>query len=212
LIEPGQTALAVAKRVAKRDILGLNRVRTAGIHYTKLRPPPEPQASSARRVGSGFMISRGSSKTRRWSDVPSRERPRSDAPGTLPDKTVALVVDDNLDARTVFSVYLRAVGCEVFTANDGRAAVEKATHLLPDVIVMDLAMPRVDGWEAIRRLRASSWTRKIPIIAVSAVPLSRETAFHAGCSAYLTKPCDPQILWAQIRSLLKLPESGPTFT
>jgi CheY-like chemotaxis protein len=125
------------------------------------------------------------------------------------EKPVVLIADDDLDARTVFSVYLRAVGCEAFTANDGRMAIEKATQLLPDVIVMDLAMPRVDGWEAIRRLRASSWTRQIPIIAVSAVPMSRDEAFAAGCSAYLTKPCDPLVLWAQIRTLLKLPDVGP---
>lgn len=122
-----------------------------------------------------------------------------------------LVVDDDPDARTIYSLYLRATGCDVFTANDGRAAIEKATDLLPDVIVMDLAMPRVDGWEAIRRLRESSWTRQIPIVAVSAVPVSRQTAFEAGCDAYLTKPCEPQVLWSQIRALLKLPPRDPAF-
>jgi CheY-like chemotaxis protein len=75
---------------------------------------------------------------------------------------------------------------------------------------MDLAMPRVDGWEAIRRLGESSWTREIPIIAVSAVAVSRETAFNAGCKAYLTKPCEPHVLWAQIRVLLKLPQTTPS--
>jgi CheY-like chemotaxis protein len=120
-----------------------------------------------------------------------------------------LVVDDDPDCRMIFSTYLRAMGCDVFTANDGRAGVEKATDLLPDLIVMDLAMPRVDGWEAIRRLHESSWTRQIPIIAVSAVPVSRETAFDAGCSAYLTKPCEPYVLWAQIRAILKLPQTAP---
>ena len=154
------------------------------------------------------MVSRGTSKARRWSDHRRRERPRRDTRGILSEKTVVLVADDDLDARTIFSLYLRAMGCEAFTANDGRVAVEKATELLPDVIVMDLAMPRLDGWEAIRRLRESSWTRQIPIIAVSAVPVSRETAFDAGCSAYLTKPCEPQVLWAQIRTLLKLPDSS----
>ncbi len=103
-----------------------------------------------------------------------------------------LVVDDDFDARSIFSFYLRAVGCNVFVASDGRSALDKADELAPDVIVMDLAMPRLDGWEAIRRLRQSSWTREIPIIAVSAVPLSRETAFEAGCDVYLTKPCEPK--------------------
>jgi CheY-like chemotaxis protein len=103
---------------------------------------------------------------------------------------------------------LRAKGCDVFTAKDGREALEKANDLWPDVIVMDLAMPHVDGWEAIRRLNESSWTREIPIVAVSAVPYSRQTALAAGCDAYLAKPCDPQTLWTQVRTLLGLPDSG----
>ena len=89
--------------------------------------------------------------------------------------------------------------------------MQKARELLPDIIIMDLAMPRVDGWEAMRQLNASSWTRDIPIIAVSAVPMSREEAFAAGCDAYLAKPCDPQVLWSQICALLKIGGApGPT--
>ncbi|PWT82951.1 MAG: response regulator [Blastocatellia bacterium] len=123
---------------------------------------------------------------------------------TRDQKPIVLVADDDVDARTIYSTYLRAVGCAVFTANDGRRAVEKADELTPDIIVMDLAMPRVDGWEAIRRLRHSSWTCEIPIIVLSAVPMSRETAFDAGCDAYLTKPCEPTVLWTQICKLLQL--------
>jgi len=121
------------------------------------------------------------------------------------ERPVVLVVDDDLDARTIYSTYLRAMGCDVFTADDGRPAIDKAVDLLPDIIVMDLAMPRLNGWEAIRQLHQSSWTQLIPIIAVSAVPVSRQTAFDAGCDAYLTKPCEPQVLWSQIRALLRLP-------
>jgi two-component system cell cycle response regulator DivK len=122
-----------------------------------------------------------------------------------PEKPVVLVVDDDSDCRAIYAMHLRSAGCEVFTANDGRAAVEKTNALRPDIIVMDLAMPRVDGWAAIRVLHESSWTRQIPIIAVSALPTGRDTAFEAGCDAYLSKPCDPQILWSQIRALLRLP-------
>jgi two-component system, cell cycle response regulator DivK len=121
------------------------------------------------------------------------------------ERPLVLVVDDDLDARTIYSTYMRAMGCDVFTADDGRPAIDKAVDLLPDIIVMDLAMPRVNGWEAIRRLRESSWTQLIPIIAVSAVPVSRDTAFESGCDAYLTKPCEPLVLWSQIRALLRLP-------
>jgi two-component system cell cycle response regulator DivK len=121
------------------------------------------------------------------------------------DRPVVLVVDDDPDARAIYATYLRAMGCEVFTANDGRSAIEKSTALLPDIILMDLAMPRLDGWEAIRQLNQSSWTRRIPVVAISAVPESRHTAFQAGCSAYLSKPCEPQVVWAQICGILKLP-------
>ena len=139
-------------------------------------------------------------------------RPRLPIPATRsrvhPEKPVVLVVDDDSDCRTIYAMHLRSAGCEVFTANDGRAAVDKTNDLRPDIIVMDLAMPRVDGWEAIRRLHDSSWTREIPIIAVSAVPTARDTAFEAGCDAYLAKPCDPQVLWSQIRALLRLPHAS----
>jgi len=157
------------------------------------------------------MASRGSPRARRTSDAARRrEQLAGPKPVARAEKPVVLVVDDDPDARMIFSTYLRAMGCDVFTANDGRAGVEKATDLLPDIIVMDLAMPRVDGWEAIRRLCESSWTREIPVVAVSAVPVSRETAFNAGCKAYLTKPCEPHVLWAQIRVLLKLPQTTPS--
>jgi len=101
-------------------------------------------------------------------------------------------------------MFVRAQGCDVVTARDGLEALEKADELWPDLIVLDLAMPRLDGWEAMRRLNRSSWTRKIPIVAVSAVPLSRDEAFAAGCEAYLAKPVDPQVLWLQIVAMLKL--------
>jgi CheY-like chemotaxis protein len=114
------------------------------------------------------------------------------------------VVDDDRDARTIYSMFVRAQGCDVVTARDGLEALEKADELWPDLIVLDLAMPRLDGWEAMRRLNRSSWTRKIPIVAVSAVPLSRDEAFAAGCEAYLAKPVDPQVLWLQIVAMLKL--------
>jgi two-component system, cell cycle response regulator DivK len=115
-----------------------------------------------------------------------------------------LVADDDPDARWIFAACLRSKGFVVFTANDGRGAIEKAKSLGPDIIVMDLAMPRVDGFEAIRRLRESSWTRRIPIIAISAVPLSQDQALAAGCDAYLAKPVEPEALWLQIMSMLRL--------
>ena len=115
-----------------------------------------------------------------------------------------LVVDDDPDARGIYSTYLRAKGFVVFTANDGRGAIDKTKSLGPDIVVMDLAMPRVDGFEAIRRIRESSWTRRVPIIAVSAVPMTQDLALEAGCDAYLAKPVPPEALWRQICSMLRL--------
>src|SRR4029450_13359061 len=115
-----------------------------------------------------------------------------------------LVVDDDPDARGIYSSYLRMKGFVVFTGVDGRVAIDKAMNLGPDIIVMDLAMPRVDGFEAIRKIRASSWTRRIPIIDISAVPRSQEMALSAGCDAYLAKPVDPEALRLQIMSIDRL--------
>src|SRR5579872_2603863 len=92
-----------------------------------------------------------------------------------------LVVDDDEDARTIYSTYLAHVGCDVRTASDGRSAIDAVTRWAPDVIVMDLAMPNVDGWTASKRLKASPTTRYIPIIALSAVQMGREGARAAGC-------------------------------
>lgn len=114
-----------------------------------------------------------------------------------------LVIDDDRDTRRIYSEYLRMKGWVVFTATDGRSGLDKASDLSPDVIVLDLAMPRVDGWTALKHLRSSSWTEQIPVVIVSALTAARDEAFHAGCDAYLTKPCPPEVLSLQIRSLLR---------
>jgi two-component system cell cycle response regulator DivK len=119
-----------------------------------------------------------------------------------------LVVDDDLDARTIYRDYLRAMGCRVITACDGEMAITKTSRERIDLIVMDLAMPRMDGWTATRVLRQSASTRWLPIIALTAVPTSRDTARKAGCNAYLAKPCLPELLWWEVRVLLGLNESG----
>jgi CheY-like chemotaxis protein len=125
---------------------------------------------------------------------PGAERPR------------VLVADDDPGFCSIQALYLRASGCMVFTAHDGHA-LEQASVLLPDVIMMNLRIGSLDGCEVARRLSESSSTRRIPVIAVAADPSSRASAFEAGFAAYLTKPCAPQICWAQIRALLRLPES-----
>jgi two-component system cell cycle response regulator DivK len=113
-----------------------------------------------------------------------------------------LVVDDDPDARTMYRRYLKHAGCKVRTARDGRAAIEKVHRRAPDVIVMDLAMPKFDGWTASRWLKGSPATAHIPIIALSGLPTSREDARAVGCDAFLAKPCMLGLLLWEIRALL----------
>jgi two-component system, cell cycle response regulator DivK len=124
---------------------------------------------------------------------------RAGRPGRRP---LVLVVDDDRDARVIYRQYLRAMGCRVVTASDGALAIEKATRWRPDVIVMDLSMPHVDGWTATKRLRQQRATRHIPIVALTAAPTARRSAHAAGCDAFLAKPCLPELLWWEVRALL----------
>ncbi len=119
-----------------------------------------------------------------------------------------LIADDDADSRLIYSDFLRAQGWTVFTAADGRTAIDKAVELGPNAIVLDLAMPRVDGWTVMKRLRDSSWTANIPIVVLTALGSAREDAFQAGCDAYLAKPCPPETLLLQLRGLLRCAAVG----
>ena len=113
-----------------------------------------------------------------------------------------LVVDDDRDARAMFRMYLRHAGCKVHTARDGHAAITAANAWTPDVIVMDLMMPGLDGSTTSKWLKSSPATAHIPIIAVSALSNAREEARAAGCDGFLAKPCQPDLLWWEIQALL----------
>lgn len=117
---------------------------------------------------------------------------------------LVLLVDDSEDNREVYAQYLALSGFRVEIAVDGVEAVEKAASVIPDVIVMDLAMPRLDGWEATRRIKAAPATSGIPVIALTgnADATSKRRTQEAGCSGFLTKPCLPDVLVSEIRRLL----------
>lgn len=117
---------------------------------------------------------------------------------------LVLVVEDYQDAREMYAAYLQFSGFEVAEATNGLEAIEKAQQLLPDIILMDLALPRLDGWEATRRLKKDARTRDIPIVALTghALPGHAEGAQQAGCDAFVTKPCLPDALVAEIKRLL----------
>jgi DNA-binding response OmpR family regulator len=120
---------------------------------------------------------------------------------STPESLAVIVIDDDLDARQIYSEYLRSKRCTVFTAPDGRTGLTKINELTPDVIVLDLAMPRVDGWTVLKHVRESSITANIAVVVVSALSDARDSAFYAGCDAYLLKPCPPEVLYMQIRAL-----------
>jgi DNA-binding response OmpR family regulator len=121
-----------------------------------------------------------------------------------------LVIDDDLDTRQIYSEYLRSKGWTVFTAPDGRTGLTKINELTPDVIVLDLAMPRVDGWTVLKHVRESSVTSKIAVIVVSALNDARDPAFYAGADAYLIKPCPPEVLHLQIHALSRFQAAART--
>jgi two-component system cell cycle response regulator DivK len=115
-----------------------------------------------------------------------------------------LVVEDNEESREGLSRHLKRKGYEVLTAADGQQAVGTASAESPDLILMDMSLPVLDGWEATRRLKADSATRGIPVIALTAHAMAgdREKALEAGCDEYETKPVEFARLLDKVRALL----------
>ena len=115
-----------------------------------------------------------------------------------------LVVDDYQDAREMYAEYLQFSGFRVAEARNGNEAVEQAFALKPALILMDLSLPGMDGWEATRRLKADEATRHIPIVALTGHALAgaSEGARRAGCDSFVTKPCLPDDLVVEVRRML----------
>jgi len=116
---------------------------------------------------------------------------------------LVLVVDDYKDTRELYADYIRMSGIEVETAADGFEGIEKAILLRPDVIVMDLSMPHLDGFDTVRVLRGHERTKQIPVLALTGAMLESEgRARDEGFSAFLRKPCLPQYLLHEVRRFL----------
>jgi CheY-like chemotaxis protein len=115
-----------------------------------------------------------------------------------------LLVEDNEDNRTIYSTLLRHLGYQVIEAEDGVQAIELARSEHPDLILMDISIPEMDGWEATRVLRGDPSTQSIPIVALTAHALEddRERAAEVGFSSYLAKPIEPRAVVAEIRRLI----------
>ena len=118
---------------------------------------------------------------------------------------LVLLVDDYADNRDIYVQFLTYSGLRVEEAENGHEALAKARALAPDVIVMDLSLPGLDGWEATRQLKADDRTRTIPVIALTGHALAghSRSAFDAGCDAFITKPCLPERLLAEVQALLR---------
>ena len=122
-----------------------------------------------------------------------------------PPPARVLFVEDNTSARDGYVAYLRSCDFMVMPAENGGQALTLACSWKPDVIVLDLGLPDIDGWEVARQLKASELTASIPIIALTAsnLPHERVSAMRAGCDRHVAKPCEPADLLAEIRRLIE---------
>jgi CheY-like chemotaxis protein len=120
------------------------------------------------------------------------------------DRPRVLLVDDYPDAREMYTEYLQYSGFDVVEAGNGIEALQRAVDETPDIILMDLSLPVMDGWEATRRLKADQRTASIPVVALTGHALAgiSEGAKKAGCDAFVTKPCLPEDLVKEIRKIL----------
>ncbi len=122
-----------------------------------------------------------------------------------------LLVEDNEFNRDMLSRRLERQGYTVVMAVDGQEGVNKAEAEVPDLILMDVKMPVMDGYDATRRLKSATTTQRIPIIALTAyaMPGDREKALEAGCNDYAVKPIELTMLLEKMRTLLQQDQQSP---
>lgn len=121
-----------------------------------------------------------------------------------------LIVEDNELNRDMLSRRLQRSGYDVLLAVDGEDGLHVARTSAPDLVLMDMSLPTVDGWEATRRLKADELLRHIPVIALTAHAMAndRDKALDAGCDDYDTKPIELRRLLAKMEALLRAPAAG----
>jgi DNA-binding response OmpR family regulator len=137
--------------------------------------------------------------------APAKAEPR---PEDLPDKPFErkkiLLVDDSMTALMMNRMLLSKASCDIITARDGREAIQKALAERPDLVIMDIVMPQMNGFEACKELRAHSETKDTPILLVTTrgEAESIATGFASGCTDYITKPVNSVELLAKIKAYL----------
>ena len=122
----------------------------------------------------------------------------------MTQEPLVLVVDDFQDNREMYAEYLAFSGFRVIQAANGKEALDQAFANRPDIIIMDLSLPVMDGWEATRRLKADQRTNAIPVVALTGHAMQGHSkgAIDAGCDSFVAKPCLPDQLVAEIRKML----------
>ncbi len=125
------------------------------------------------------------------------------AQGAMAEKTV-LLVEDNADIRNIYATALASEGYTVVEATNGEEGIRLARSISPRLILMNIALPLVDGWKATAVLKQDPRTRDIPVVAVTAFTRSRDRlrARSLGCASYLPKPCEPSRLLEEVRRLI----------
>ena len=126
------------------------------------------------------------------------------APHTQRIRPLVLIVEDQVELRQMYAQELSISGFDVIEAGNGAEAISHAIDAGPDVVLMDLSLPVVDGWEATRRLKADTRTARIPVVALTAHDGSGELqrATRAGCDWFVPKPCPPDALIVEVRRVL----------
>lgn len=122
-------------------------------------------------------------------------------------RPLVLIVEDQSDLRQLYAEHLTMSDFDVVEAGNGADAIQAASAHLPDVILMDLSLPIVDGWEATRRIKTDGRTAHIPVVALTAHDTAGdlERATDAGCHWFVPKPCPPAALVTELRRVLAQP-------
>jgi len=122
----------------------------------------------------------------------------------MPRRPLVLIVEDESELRHLYAQQLILSGFDVLEAGNGQDAIDAVSSSSPDVVVMDLSLPVIDGWEATRRLKADDRTAHIPVVALTGHDGSGELqrATNAGCDWFVPKPCPPDALITEVRRVL----------
>lgn len=119
-----------------------------------------------------------------------------------------LIIEDNAANLELMTYLLQAFGCTLLTAHDGEEGIEVASRELPDLIICDVGLPQIDGYEVARRLKSDITLRGIPLVAVTAFAMvgDRDKALGAGFNGYIAKPINPETFFGEVMTFLR-PES-----